>query len=246
MSSRDDRVDELYAGSSSDFVKRRNALAKELKTEGAGDAADQVSGLKKPTAAAWALNQGVRDDAAAAKALAKAGKDLAAAQAGVLEGKRGARERMRKAKAAEDEAVERLVGAVVTAARGDKPSGAMLERVRETLRAVATDEQVASEVAAGRVVADHRAVGLGGDLAAALAASPRKGKPGQDKRRKREVAKAEKTLDEAKARLERARDDLGAAQQSVTRAKSAVSDAEGEVVAAERDLRRAGNSQADA
>lgn len=233
----DDRIDGLYEGSASDFVKRRDALAKELKA--AGDAAaPEAAALRKPTAAAWALNQGVRSDPAAAKSLAKAGQALAKAQTSVLEGKQGARDRLRKAKDDEQAAIERIVSAAAEAAE-ERLSPASLDKIRETLAAAAGDPGVAAEVAAGRVVADHRAIGIGGDLTAALAASPRKPQDSASyKRSQRAIAKAEKARDQAAERLQRAREELGEAQQQVTRAKSAVGDAEAEVIAASDELRR--------
>ena len=233
------RIDELYAGTASDFVKRRDALAKELKADGEAADAGEVSGLRKPSAAAAAINLAVRSDPAAAKALAKAGAALAKAQAGALEGKAAARGRLRGAKAAEQEAIERLLAAASDAA--DKPpSAATLDRARETLGAVASDPDVAEEVAAGRVSTDHRAVGLGGDLAAALASAPAKRRDsGAAKRAAKAVADAERKRDQAAARVDSARRALGEAQQRAADAKAEVKDAERSLADAENELGRA-------
>src|SRR4051812_17139068 len=50
-------IDELYTVDPSEFVARRNALAKELRAAGDRDAAAEVSKLRRPTVVAAALNQ---------------------------------------------------------------------------------------------------------------------------------------------------------------------------------------------
>ncbi|MFN2526869.1 MAG: hypothetical protein ABR505_11500 [Actinomycetota bacterium] len=52
-----DSVDELYKAPLAEFTERRNALAKQLREEGKRDAAAEVSKLKRPTVAVWAINQ---------------------------------------------------------------------------------------------------------------------------------------------------------------------------------------------
>jgi hypothetical protein len=56
----DDAVDELYAAPFDEFVTRRDALAKQLRADGDRDAASEVKQLRKPSRAAWAVNQAVR------------------------------------------------------------------------------------------------------------------------------------------------------------------------------------------
>lgn len=58
----DERVDELYAAPLHDFTSARDRLASELKQEGDGDGAKAVKALRKPTVAAWAVNQLARRD----------------------------------------------------------------------------------------------------------------------------------------------------------------------------------------
>ena len=53
----DDRIDELYAGPMDEFIAQRDAIVKELKAAKDKDAAAAVKALRKPTAAAWAVNQ---------------------------------------------------------------------------------------------------------------------------------------------------------------------------------------------
>jgi hypothetical protein len=56
----DTRVDALFALDPSEFIVARDAAARELRAAGRGDDAAQVKALKRPTVAAWALNQVVR------------------------------------------------------------------------------------------------------------------------------------------------------------------------------------------
>src|SRR4051794_41928643 len=53
---RDDDIDRLYELPLSEFTAARNALAKEL----GGEQGKRVKALRKPSVAAWALNQAVR------------------------------------------------------------------------------------------------------------------------------------------------------------------------------------------
>lgn len=52
----------LYAAPPAEFVRRRNALAAELRAEGRADEAEAVRQLAKPSLAVWAINQAVRAD----------------------------------------------------------------------------------------------------------------------------------------------------------------------------------------
>ena len=110
---------------------------------------DRIKKLRKPSVPAWAINQAVRADAKAAKALVKAGEKLAAAQEATLSGKRSPD--LREAVAAHGEAVERMMEPVAEAL-GKAASAANLDRARETLRAVAGDDGAAGR-ARGR---EHR------------------------------------------------------------------------------------------
>ncbi|HKP90138.1 MAG TPA: hypothetical protein VJT75_09215, partial [Thermoleophilaceae bacterium] len=99
----EDAVDELYGLPIDEFTPRRDALAKELRGAGNRDAATWVKGLRKPSAAAWLVNQIARARARDARALVDAGEALRAAHEGVVAGAAGADE-LRAAVEAEHEA----------------------------------------------------------------------------------------------------------------------------------------------
>ena len=52
-----EELDRLFHGPLEEFTAGRNELAKSLRADGKGEAADWVKALKKPTRAAWLVNQ---------------------------------------------------------------------------------------------------------------------------------------------------------------------------------------------
>jgi hypothetical protein len=170
----DDAIDRLYGLPLDAFVGERDALAKELRAAGQRDEAAAVKALKKPSVAAWAVNQALRTQTKAARDLWKAGDALAAAQDAVLSGK-GSGADLRAATERERAAVEPLVDAargLLTTSGGDL-SDATIERVRQTLHAGAIDPEARDEVAAGRAVRERAPQGLFGGGVAVAAPEPR-------------------------------------------------------------------------
>ncbi len=88
MSATDRAVDQLesaiagvYDGPLEDFVRRRDALAKELRSAGDRESASSVKALRKPSRLAWALNLGARSEGNVLEPLAAAVTGMLAAQA---------------------------------------------------------------------------------------------------------------------------------------------------------------------
>jgi hypothetical protein len=204
-----DRRDELYGLPLEEFVAARDALAKELRATGDREAAAEVKRLAKPSAAAWAVNQAVRSQPKAARALWKAGDQLGQVQERLLAGDAGADD-LRAAAAAERAALEALVEAArgLLDAGGHPPSETTLARVEETLHAAAVDPHARLDVAAGRATKELRHVGMGG-LAAATAppAAPGTGARRAKRRAADEAAPAEagRAAEPAPARGRRAK-----------------------------------------
>src|SRR5512133_1524607 len=178
----DDAVDRLYGLPREEFVGERDALAKQLRTDGRRDEAAAVKALAKPTVAAWAANQAVRSQKRAARELWKAGDALSAAQEAVLAGK-GSGAKLREASERERAAVETLVDAArgLLGRSGGDLSEATIERVRDTLHAGAIDAQARDEVAAGRAIRERSPQGLFGadPFAAPAPRRPAKAEPEQ-------------------------------------------------------------------
>jgi hypothetical protein len=166
--------DDLYGLPLDRFVTQRGALARSLRAEGRRDEAARVAGLRRPSIAAWVVNQLVRTQRPAVAALFDAGDELRQAQADLLAG-RGAGRELRAAGDRERLAVDRLIDDArgLLTSQGDELSAATLDRVADTLHAAATDAAAREQVRGGRLERELRHVGLGlGEAAAVAPPSP--------------------------------------------------------------------------
>jgi hypothetical protein len=191
-------LDDLYGLAPDEFVPERGALAKALRAEGRRDEAAAVAQLRKPSAAAWAVNQLVRSAGDGVDELFAAGDAVREAQADVLAGRGDARE-LRDAGGRERAAVESLVDA----ARGmlSDASAATLERVADTLHAAALDESARAAVREGRLERELRHAGLGlGEGADVFAAAPAPARAKAKAAKAKAKAKAAKAKPKAEAR----------------------------------------------
>ncbi len=228
----------LYGLALDRFTDERDGLAKRLRADGEREEADRVKKLRKPSVPAWAVNQAARADTKAAKALVKAGENLAAAQEATLSGKRSPD--LRDAVAAHGEAVERMMEPVAEAL-GKAASAANLDRARETLRAVAGDDELRGEFEVASVVRDREPVGLGGTAPAVLKPAParKRGASGSRKRAQDGVRKAQRALDAAAAEVEDAERGLRRAERNLEQASQAREKAVSDHEAREADLEQA-------
>ncbi|HEY8001476.1 MAG: hypothetical protein ACHQJ5_05135 [Vicinamibacteria bacterium] len=239
---------ELYALPLGEFTAARDEAAKRLRASGDADAARAVKALRKPSRAAWAINQAVRAEPGATRELIEAGERLARAQDGALAGEAGGGAELRAAIAAQGEEVERLTEAALRQlGAGGEPH---LDRVRETLRAVAGDDRVRSELETGTLIRDHEASGFGANAAAAAPRARAKaagaGRADEARRRRQlenAVKKARhsfelatKRLGEAERRRERAERGLAEAEQGLETADRERRESEAELERAESDL----------
>ena len=220
---------ELYGLPLERFVPERNALARRLRAEGDGAEAKRVAKLRKPSVAAWAVNQLVRTQRHAVDELLAAGDALERAQADVLAGRaeaaslRGAMDRQR---AVVDGLLQAARG--LLSAQGHELSGAVIERVGETLAAAALDEHARARVRDGRLERELRHVGLG---VGAGAGTPRprarrKSEPSPQlraarARARREAERAEHALKAAEERREQAARALEQADEALAAARAA-------------------------
>jgi hypothetical protein len=219
-----DPIDRLYDLPPAEFTPARDALAKELKAGGDAEAAAAVKALRKPSAAAWAINRAARDVPDGLRALLDAGDALRAAQADLLAGT-AERTDLRRAGETERAAVSAMVAAAAEAAEaaGHPLSAASATRVRETLHAAALDDGVRDALAAGRLEREAEAAGFASGLVAAAAparrAAPKAapGAPTDDRAAKRAAAK------QVAERLKQAR---AAAREALTEANRAAREAE--------------------
>jgi hypothetical protein len=177
----EDVAGRLYGLPLEDFTRERDAAARELRKAKERDAAAVVAKLPKPSQASWAANTLVREQRDLVDALLEATDELRAAQDAAVAGK-GA-DALRDAAAAQRAAVDALVEAAADLRpAGRKPSEQTLERLRTTLTAAATDDDVRAALDQGRLVEDATGAGAwglmpGGDAPAAPPRKPRAAKP---------------------------------------------------------------------
>jgi hypothetical protein len=164
---------ELYGLSLDEFIPARAALVKSLRRDGQRDEAETASKLRKPSVAAWAVNQLVRTQPREITSLLEAGDALQAAQAELL-GKRGDAKSLQAAVAREREAVSQLVERArgLLESKGQPPSQAVLDRVSQTLEAAALDEAARAVVEAGCLERELQHIGLGSGSLSAQPAQP--------------------------------------------------------------------------
>ncbi len=166
-------VDDLYGLALDRFIPERASLVRTLRSAGAREQAATVGALRKPSLAAWAVNQLIRTQPRESEELFAAGDALREVQNGVLAGSADARD-LRSAAAQERDAVDALVAAArgLLSSGGHELSAATVERVAETLHAAALDDEARTQVSEGRLVRELRHVGLGAGLGAAVAPPP--------------------------------------------------------------------------
>ena len=156
-------ADGLYGLAPGEFTPARDAKAKELK---GSDLEAEVKKLRKPSVAAWVVNQLVRHETEQVEQVLAMGEALRAAQAGLKGEELRALTRQRR----------QLTAAVTTRARsvaaglGVKVTPAVADQVEATLTAAMVDEDCARAVRSGLLVAALASTGLGeADVASAVA-----------------------------------------------------------------------------
>jgi hypothetical protein len=231
-------LDRLFHGPLERFTAARNELAKSLRSDGKGEASDWVKSLKKPTRAAWLVNQlAARKPKEVAKLL-EVGGELRRGQEEMLAGSPD-REALRKAGRREQEVVDSLIRTAEAIGREHKIGSTVLDRVNETLRAAAGDPEVARAIELGRLEREQRAISIG--LTGAVAPAPPKGKRAKDgaaeRRARQEAARRRKA---AEGKLTAAEKKLNRAQAAVERARETLEEKETALHDAEHDLRAAG------
>ncbi|MFL5864737.1 MAG: hypothetical protein ACJ780_28905 [Solirubrobacteraceae bacterium] len=238
-------ADELYGLPLERFVPERTALVRTLRSAGEREEAAAVAALRKPSVAAWTVNQLVRTRGREVEALLRAGDALRGAQAGVVAGSADARD-LRSAAERERAAVDDLVQTArgLLTSGGQELSATTLERVADTLHAAALDDEARSQVSEGRLVREVRHVGLGvgGGEAAGPAPAPSAPSRGADASRRGEKAgrTADKQRRAAEAAHQREREDAR------KQARANERDAAREVERAERALHSAQDRRARA
>jgi hypothetical protein len=206
----------LYGLPQAEFTAARNARAKELKKDDP-ELAATVAALPKPSVAAAALNELVREDPSEARALIQSGKRLRQAQEAAVAGKRGAD--LQQAIEEHRSALDRVQRDL----RRRKLSGPTLDKAVKTLRVASVDPELQPQLERGTLHEDLTSAGFG--LDPGIVPVGRKREPAARKAPDR--AAQEKRKQEARERLQEAR-------AALTEAKRAAKEAEAEKRKAER------------
>jgi hypothetical protein len=226
---------DLYGLPPGEFTGARDARVKELRKQGEREAADAVKALRKPTVAAWALNQLARTRSRDVARLIAAGEQLRSAQEELLGG--GDRSAFQEAAGAERELVADLTADATTlASEAGERSGGLREKVAETLHAAALDEETAAELRAGRLTREREAIGGFGQPGGGPAPTPSTGKAGRKpgskqapkpkKRSSKSAAAADGHAAERRRKLAAARTDERHARRELDAAAKALQHAE--------------------
>jgi hypothetical protein len=249
-------ADQLYAADPAEFTDRRSDLVAQARAAGDKAAARAIGGLRRPTRAAWVVNQLARNDPGAVDRLIRLGDDLRAAES-ALDGAR-LRELSGFRRALLDELTRQaLAGAGVAG-----PPEALQEEVTGTLGAALADPAVAAEVAMAQLVKAARPGGFGfGQLGAADDGSDGDGSAGEappepgppppssSSSPARRSSRAERERSRAEQRqAERERADRERAQRARTeleRQRRAISEAEQTLAEADRAVDAAHTAEED-
>jgi len=227
----DEATAELYGLDPKDFVPARNDLARRLRKAGDRALAAEVAKLRRPSPAAWAVNQLARRHRSEVEELVRLGEVLRAAQDGALSGARPGD--LRHAGRARRGAVSRLAGTaeVLLEERGGG-AGAHAREVAATLEAASLDAGAATAVLAGRLSEELRPPsGFGAfdpsDTVAPVA--PRRATSPEPDLPNRELQEAEDAATEARRRWEERTARARAALDRVAGARGAVEGEEVEI-----------------
>lgn len=237
----DDAVDLVYGADLDAFVSERARLARELRDSGDRAAAEQVAKLKKPTVAAWALNQLSRRQRRDVDLLLDAGHRLRQAQEGVVGG--ADREVFEKAQTTQHDALRRLTQQASELLGG--ASSQALAQISGTLRTAAVSEEGRELLARGRFTVPLEAEGFDvfGALPPSSAARPRKPATAQKandelRKAKARVRELEREVRDAERRTDKLKAEWQDGEAAAESARANLSEAQREAKEAERRARK--------
>lgn len=143
-------LDRLYGLPLAEFTPARDQLATELRDRDEREAAAEVKKLRRPTLAAWVVNQLVRQKAKEVEEVLSVGDDVRAAQRRALSG--GAK-RIREITARRRRAIDGVLDLAedLLVQAGHAAGRSTLDKVGETMMAATMDEEAAKAVRAGRL-----------------------------------------------------------------------------------------------
>jgi hypothetical protein len=249
----DTALDELYGSDPADFVANRKRLTTALRDAGEKTAATELQGARRPSTAAWALNQLARRRPELVETLLDRSRVLQAAQTRALSGKPDA---MRDAMSAHRAALADATDATL-AILGERANDNFRNEIVSTLRAASADEDTGQMLRSGRVIHEVAFPGFPDAAGLTLVSAPPESKQrgtGKPKPRrgdrpstssKSDAAARREHEREAKRRVELAQRQAAlrraavAADAEAARAQKRVDHLQKELAKAERELQAA-------
>ena len=176
MAGSEDLVGELLALPPEEFTAARNAAVKRLRAEGQRDVAETIQGLPRPPLSLWALNHVAHEQPKLIEAFLDSAEQLREAYRSGGD--------IRAATSPERDAEAAVVAAAVEFARGEgrKLTEAVMERLRQTVRAAAADAGVGEELRNGRLIREPEAPSIGELLGSMPATSGKPSKKPESRR----------------------------------------------------------------
>ncbi|MEE6138123.1 hypothetical protein SKC41_17550 [Mycobacterium sp. 050128] len=205
----DDELDTLYSGQPSTFTAQRTELSAAARRRGDEAAAQRISASRKPTTAAWVVNQLAISDKDVTRRLADLGDRLRAAHA-AMDG-----HRIRELSGEQHRLIQDLVRVAFDMA-GISASAAVREDVTSTLQAAIADPEVRGRL--GRLDRPEQWSGFGayGDAAEPAPVKPRE--KGREKGREKDI---DRRLEKLTAAVAAAEQDKADADDKLAQSKSA-------------------------
>lgn len=235
-----EELDRLYALPPSEFTAARQALAKAYRDAGDREAAEEVKQARKPTLAAWTVNQLARREREKVRSLLDAGERLRAAQQKTLRG-RSSSDDLRQASDAERDALRELLKAAesLLGSSGELPSQATLQQVERTLHAAAREESAAELLRSGRLTRELDPTGFGSFTAADLPAPGAGGRHAGGARQERARSRKDERAAELRSRVGELREALQSAERELADAERSLSTRRRAAETARKQLARA-------
>jgi hypothetical protein len=221
---------DLYVLPLDRFTAARDSLVRRLKAEGDDEGARQVSAMRKPSVAAWALNRVAHEHPEGVERLVRSHQRLREADS---------REALEDASRLRREMVSTLTDQAMTALGSG--SQQTRDRISRTLLAVATDQAAEADLTAGMLVRELEPTGVGWGAIELPPPPP----PDPTEEARRVVEEARKTAVDLEGRaetadqdVERAKEALAAARDRAKKARAAASKAAKELSRAEERAAR--------
>lgn len=235
-------LDILYGAAPEEFTALRGELVAAARKRGDTAQAKEIAAARRPTTAAWVVNNLVRADSTARSRMGELTAELRAAHA-AMDGAR-----IRELSTAQRKLVTELVRAAFAAVTLASPSAAIRDDVTGTLQAAIADPEVASRL--GRLEKAEQWSGFGDVGASIESVSAEVAAPKPPRVSKAELRAAEKrrahaeaavedgtaALATARRRYEKLLETLGSAEHAVDAAAETLEQANDELVEADSAL----------